>query len=242
MAIRVASKKEVVEHIVSGVAHEIRNPLSIIRLATEELQHILSQIGTAEELKKQAKDRIGDILQNVQRVTDISEQICQFTKKQNQQFTKLNLHSVMEDSIRSTKHLFPKDSIQLFFRWNATDPSVYGNGVQLTQVFVNLITNALEAIQQEKNGSKIFLETNSLDTGSVIVKVKDDGPGISKENLNRVFEPFFTTKRGKKNQGIGLALVADIIADHGGTIQASSEGGEGCEFIIQLPHDRRLPR
>ncbi|HCR41499.1 MAG TPA: hybrid sensor histidine kinase/response regulator, partial [Lachnospiraceae bacterium] len=117
------------------------------------------------------------------------------------------------------------------------DIILYCNGVQIAQVFVNILVNAAQAIKSQKryNMGTIRIVARQTDP-NIIIRFEDDGPGIPKENLSKIFEPFFTTKEIGKGTGLGLSISYDIIVNkHNGSINVRSEYGHGCVFTIVLP-------
>jgi histidine kinase len=120
-------------------------------------------------------------------------------------------------------------------------PLILANANRLEQVFINLLTNARDAIEEkwedadyEGEAKKILLQT-SLNDGMVIIEVKDTGAGIPESVLDRIFEPFFTTKKVGKGTGLGLSISYGIVQDYGGIIKAETKKGRGSDFIIRFP-------
>jgi signal transduction histidine kinase len=113
-------------------------------------------------------------------------------------------------------------------------PEIVGSQDQLQQVFMNLISNAAQAMEPKEGGLLLIESGTSPADGQVLVQIKDTGVGIPPENLPRLFEPFFTTKK-RKGVGLGLSVAYGIIQDHGGSIGVQSTVGEGSTFTIKLP-------
>jgi signal transduction histidine kinase len=119
---------------------------------------------------------------------------------------------------------------------DASTPAVVGRRGQLTQVFVNLVTNACHAIQDAGRGEngKIEITSTPLDDGGVRIVVGDNGKGISPENVIRIFDPFFTTKTEGRGTGLGLSIVRSIVEGHGGRVWVRSVVGSGTSFVVEL--------
>jgi len=117
-------------------------------------------------------------------------------------------------------------------------PKVRGSANQLQQVFINLITNARDAMDAKGGKGQLTVSTEvSRTDASILIELVDNGVGMDAETVSKMFEPFFTTKTEGKGTGLGLSIVARIIREHGGTIEVQSELGQGCKFNICLPLD-----
>jgi signal transduction histidine kinase len=122
--------------------------------------------------------------------------------------------------------------------------TVWGNEHQLIQVVVNLLQNALDALKKKHfpDGEKPRLTIDATMQGEhAIIKIRDNGPGISQDNLSKIFDPFFTTKDVGEGMGLGLAIVYRIIQAHDGRINVNSVENEFCEFVLELPVEREAP-
>ena len=114
-------------------------------------------------------------------------------------------------------------------------PQFFGEEDQLQQVFMNLISNAVEAMEELGGGVLNIKTEHPIKSGKIIVSFKDFGVGIPSENLSKLFEPFFTTKKKGKGVGLGLSVAYGIIQEHGGSIKVKSEQGKGATFTIEIP-------
>ncbi|MBE9563051.1 MAG: GHKL domain-containing protein [Proteobacteria bacterium] len=115
-------------------------------------------------------------------------------------------------------------------------PHIMCSPAQINQVFLNLLVNAIHAIHDEKDNGIIKITTKKHEQ-HVEISIKDDGKGITPENLSRIFEPFFTTKRSGKGTGLGLAITTKIIKEHKGELRVASKVGQGTTFTINLPFE-----
>jgi signal transduction histidine kinase len=222
----------------SGVAHEINNPLAVIQDSAGWLQQILEKpemqsLPRREDFKK-GLDRINTA---VKRAGKITQQLLQAVKTQTTEmadpstFVEVNLKKLSDEAITlvgpeaSLKHI----AIQL--KSPETDPVAWTDPLQLLQVLLNLLSNAIQAT--DDGGQVVIRLDTSLEEAKIIVT--DTGCGISKENISRIFEPFFTTKEADQGTGMGLYVSWGIITGLGGLITVESEVDKGTTFMITLP-------
>ena len=224
--------------LVAGVAHEINNPVSFIVGNVEPLrQHLDTLRGLAAryqdaELAAEA-ERVRRILEIIargaERTAGIVNDLRTFSRVGEGHARPTDLHEGLEMSIRLLR---PKwsDRIEIH-RDFGTLPPVSASPGPLNQVFMNLLSNACDAIDGRGN---VWVRTR-CDDGYVTVTVRDDGRGIAPDVRSRIFDPFFTTKPPGKGTGLGLAISYGIVQQHGGSITVSSEPGRGTEFEVKLP-------
>ncbi|MBW9259668.1 MAG: histidine kinase [Candidatus Thiodiazotropha sp. (ex. Lucinisca nassula)] len=216
--------------LAAGVAHEIGNPVTGIASLAQNLRH--------EDDPELIKESINEILNQTQRITDIVKTLMNFSRSgglgaDTQNFI---VHDVVEEAIRLVK--LTHDGRQIRFINNCNSEwSIEGDRQAISQVLVNLLTNACHA---STPGSSVEIKANEI--GDLIrLQVVDQGEGISEENLGYLFEPFFTTKAPGEGTGLGLAIAYKIVSDHKGAITIDSEQGEGTRVIMDLPrnfHDK----
>lgn len=213
----------------AGIAHEINNPLGAIILNTSS---IIEDISENSELSEYQED-MQLILEQAERCKKIVSDLLNFSRKNAVDKEPTNLDSIIRNSPQSA---VKPESVKLKINTNFKDPVAEVHGDKITQIIVNLIMNAVDAM--EKEGT---IEISGYDTeDQMIIKVKDDGPGIPKEKKNKIFEPFFTTKQMGKGTGLGLAVTYGIIKTHKGDISVESnddpsQGPTFTEFTITLP-------
>lgn len=224
--------------LAAGVAHELNNPLtSIIGFAEGLKRRLLKLKGRAdEEALEDIRDYVDIIFKESHRCRDIVQNLLSFSRQAASEFTAVDLNRVIAETIKLLhNHLkrYPRGVIHLDPEENL--PDVPGNPSDLKQVVLNLLLNALDAVQ---SGGTVTVSTFVNCSGNVGVAVEDTGCGISAEDLKKVFVPFFTTKPAGKGIGIGLSTCRDIVQGHGGKISVCSQEGFGSSFVVVLPCQR----
>jgi len=224
-----AEKLASIGQLAAGVAHEINNPLGTILLYTSLLK---------KEVKKnqddsQSLEDLELIAQETNRCKNIVSNLLNFARQGKLHITEFDISDLI-NSILKTIRIKPEYKGILFStECKAYDTTIEGDSDQLRQVFINVITNACEALTESET-KKINIKISSTDS-EFTIEISDTGAGIPKENMGKLFTPFFTTKKMGKGTGLGLAIVYGIIKMHRGEIRAVSEQGQGSTFIIRLP-------
>jgi two-component system NtrC family sensor kinase len=166
----------------------------------------------------------------IDRVQKIITDLKCFSNERPDNFTDVDISKCIDISLNLARHE-TKGKIKISREHEGCVPALQGSETQLSQVFLNLIVNAAQAMPE---GGDISIHTR-CDQDQCIVRVKDTGPGISEEIRENIFEPFFTTKAAGEGTGLGLAISQDIIRRHGGEITVQSQPGQGTTFTISLP-------
>jgi two-component system sensor histidine kinase HydH len=211
-------KMYTIGEMASRLAHDLQNPLTIIKNTIEILK--LKQ----PDLDKKTQENYERIERAVSRMSQLIRDILDYVRTSNLLMEKTSLVSLLQTI---TGDLNVPEDIKVILP--DEDVEIYGDIKQLEIVFSNLILNSIQAI--EKKG-KIMIQASETND-SVVIDVIDNGRGIEKENLRKIFEPLFTTKQG--GTGLGLASCKSIIENHGGTIECSSIADKGTVFTIRLP-------
>ena len=210
--------------LAAEVAHEIRNPLTVMKL----LYHSLN-------LKFEAKDpRTKDaqiIEAKIEQLNKIVEQILDFARTTEPQFAPVNLNDLVDELSLLVRHKLANQGVKLVRDLQSDLPLVLGDAPQLEQAFLNLILNAAEAMA---DGGTLTIKTMALQTAQVGVAFKDTGTGMTKEQQQRAFKTVLATTKAK-GTGIGLAIVGRIIETHHGQIRILSRPGRGTTLRITLP-------
>ena len=229
--------------LAAGVAHEINNPLASIAMCAESLEgrvhDLLEQAqgegGNAERSSDQQRDVIANYLQMIQseafRCKEITEKLLDFSRMGQAKRQETDLGQLVEGVIDMIGHLGKYQRKHIEFRC-AKPVQAPVNGQEIKQVVLNLLTNALDSV--EENGT-VRIELGARDAMAEL-SVADDGCGMEPGVLEHVFEPFFTRRRAGQGTGLGLSITHRIVADHGGTIEAHSDGPDrGAVFRVRLP-------
>ncbi len=212
--------------LVSGVAHEINNPLtSVIGF---------SQLLLDSDLPGNVKADLKIVNNEAKRTAKIVSNLLTFVRKQKEGKVLIDVNEPINRVLELRSSEQRVNNIQVITRFASNLSAVMGNTSQLQQVFFNIVINAeFFMIEAHKKGN---LTITTERTGDFVrVSFSDDGPGISTENMSKLFTPFFTTKEVGKGTGLGLSICTGIITEHDGKIYAHSEPGNGATFIVELP-------
>lgn len=232
-----AEKMATIGLLAAGVAHEINNPLTAISGFSQGLRRRLPQL--EQHLKDTAllDDYVEylDIIHNeCLRCRDIVQSLLTFSPRKAPVFSRVDLNPLVKNVMRLLHHRvkhFPPEMIKLTLKPEL--PAIKGNPAELEQVILNLILNALDAVEETQG--EILLRTHHNNEGYNTLEVIDNGRGIDTDNLQKLFEPFFTTKPVGQGIGIGLSTCYHIIQAHGGEIAVDSTPGKGAVFTVTLP-------
>jgi two-component system NtrC family sensor kinase len=231
----------------AGFAHEINNPLQIIKSEHALIEMILADLKDKQQLKqsgdlKDLEDSIAQIKQQVNRCADITQAILQFGRKEEPESRDIDLKSFIAEVVGVITKKASVHGIGIEQQIAADLPAVHGDPRHLQQVLVNLLNNAIDATiaRHGASGGEIRIESARPENRHVEIKVSDNGSGISAENLNKIFTPFFTTKPVGKGTGLGLSVCFGIVQKMGGTMSVTSQEGFGTTFTIRLPFRRQL--
>jgi len=234
-----ASKMSTLGQMAAGIAHEISQPLNVIQICADFFLKMIDrgQIIEAADLKSMA----GDISSNVQRASGIIQHMRDFSRQSDVLRHRLNINDPIRDVFKVLGHQVRVHQIELQLELDPDIPLIMADHNRLEQVFINLVTNALDAMD-EKNSRPEFAESEkrlkiqSCSEGDrVTVIVSDTGIGMSEALQHKIFEPFFTTKQVGKGTGLGVSISYGIVKDYDGTIDINSKVGEGTTFKLQFP-------
>jgi two-component system NtrC family sensor kinase len=221
-----AEKMAALGQLVSGVAHEVNNPLSGIVGFTDLLLE-------NPELPDFARENLGIILQEAERTRLIVQNMLRFAREMPPQRELVQINVVLQQTLKLRSYGLSNRNVEMVERLAENLPVVVADPHQLEQVFLNILNNAFDAIEQGGRSGRIEVETAAR-AETVEICFRDNGPGIS--NPERIFEPFFTTKPVGKGTGLGLSICYGIIQAHDGEIVCrNNANAEGCTFLIRLP-------
>ena len=226
----------------AGFAHEINNPLQIIKSEQALVQMILSDLKAQNQLKPSddltdLEDSIDQIKQQVDRCADVTQAILQFGRKGEPVSQNIDLRSLIPDVVAMVAKKASVHGIGIDQQIAANIFPVYGDPRHLQQVLVNLLNNAIDATiaRHGASGGEIRIESGPSENRHITIRVSDNGSGISAENLKKIFTPFFTTKPVGKGTGLGLSVCYGIIDKMGGKMTVTSKENVGTTFTIVLP-------
>jgi len=221
-----AEKMAAVGQLVSGVAHEVNNPLTAILGFADLLME-------SRDLPESARKDMRVILQEAQRTKQIVQNLLSFARQMPQQRRPVQLNTILRRTVQLRAYDFHSHGVEVNEEFDQALPEVIGDSQQLQQVFLNIVNNAYDAVHENSRPPRIdIVTTNQGDY--VEVWFRDNGYGIT--NPEKIFDPFFTTKEVGKGTGLGLSICYGIVREHGGEILChNNENSEGATFIVRLP-------
>jgi len=225
-----AGKLATLGELTTGVAHELNNPLNNTGLFVGNAIDLL-ELGVGN--KDQIVGELRRAMQQVRKATEIISHLRTFGRVASVSHEAVSLRQVIEGALSLMQEQLRLREIGVTVDLGPEEPVVVGNPIQLEQVFINLLTNARDAVAESPR--KAIRISGSLGPEGVEVAFTDTGEGIPPGVERRIFDPFFTTKEVGKGTGLGLSITYGIIKEHGGTISVVSPPGEGATFLIHLP-------
>lgn len=226
-----AAKLASIGRLAAGVAHEINNPLAIINEKAGLMKDILQTSGDFPN-RENFIAQIKGISDSLNRCRTITHRLLGFARRMDVTPVETDVNETITEVLGFVEREMFYKNIQLTLNLADKLPLVLIDKGQLQQVFLNIINNAVDAVNSE---GLISIGTELKDKDTIRVTIKDNGVGIPKEALKHIFEPFFTTKEKGKGTGLGLSITYGIIIRLGGTITVKSEEGKGTSFFIELP-------
>jgi signal transduction histidine kinase/putative methionine-R-sulfoxide reductase with GAF domain len=220
----------------AGVAHEIRTPLSVIRLAAYDVREMLNEATQANRLRHimhEAQEQLTLIERNVLDCNRVIENLLQFAREAKHEPTWLDVNVLLKGCLTLAEKDIALQGIQVVEQFEEV-PLVFAGEDDFKQIFSNLILNAVQAMP---HGGTLSLSTTTNDS-AVVVSVTDTGHGIPADVMEHIFDPFFTTKEPGKGTGLGLSICRKIIERMNGSISVESTVGKGTTFTVRLPVDR----
>lgn len=213
--------------MVTGIAHELSNPLTSILGYSQRLLVRKEPSGGGDEARQ--------IYEEAERASTILRQLLLNAREARPERKRVSLNQVVQRALELQRFGSAAEKIRIELDLDPTLPFVTGDAGQLQQVLMNLIGNARQAIVQEGKAGTITLRTARNGDRRAILQVIDDGPGIPQTILSRIFDPFFTTKPEGVGTGLGLAIVLSVVREHGGQVSVSSPPEGGVTFTVELP-------
>ncbi|MBW2064039.1 MAG: PAS domain S-box protein [Deltaproteobacteria bacterium] len=234
-----ASKMATLGEMATGIAHELNQPLSVIKTASNL---ILKKVRNKEPIKEEVMETLAEEMDSqVDRASKIINHLREFGRQADVKKKEVQVNDVLMRALDIFSQQLKLRGIEVIRDMEKTLPPIMADSNRLEQVFINLLTNARDAIEErqereapEKTPKQIRISTRVSD-GSVVIEVEDTGSGIPEKIRDRIFDPFFTTKKVGKGTGLGLAISYGIIRDYDGTIDVKSRVNEGSTFIVNFP-------
>ena len=212
--------------LVSGVAHELNNPINNIILTIDSL------VGGRKKTDERREELLNDILTQAIRASGIVKNLLDFSRAETSTNQDVDLTRLLEETVKIAGNQITINKIDLHLNIAPELPLIWGNRQGLQQVFLNLIVNAVQAMP---DGGELTVEAEEDKNRRITVRVQDTGGGIPPEHLTHIFDPFFTTKKVGQGTGLGLSVSYGIIKKHGGRIDVDSRPGKGSTFTVIMP-------
>lgn len=236
LKIRQQQKLEAIGTLAGGVAHEINNPINgIINYA---------QLIVDDAQSEMSIQYAHSIIQESERISEIVRNLLQFSRQEKQSHSYANVYDIINRTVSLLGSMLKKDQIILEIEIDDELPDTKCRSQQIQQVLMNLLTNARDALNEKypnfNENKRIKVSGKCIEHDArrwIRISVKDNGNGVSKEILEKIFEPFFSTKPKNLGTGLGLSISHGIIKDHHGSITITTEEGNYCEFIVEIPVD-----
>jgi signal transduction histidine kinase len=224
-----AEKMAALGQTISGVAHELNNPLATILSWAERLSQ-------RKALDETLRSGLETILGESERAARIVRNLLTFARKRQTTRAMVDVNAIIRETLALRSYEQRVCNIEVIEALAAGLPLVFADGHQIQQVLLNLIINAEQAMLSANGRGVIVVRTwHDADQESVVLEINDDGPGIADELQPKIFDPFFTTKEVGKGTGLGLTVAYAIVQEHGGRIRLESRPGAGASFYVELP-------
>jgi PAS domain S-box-containing protein len=229
-----------VGRLAAGVAHEINNPLAVIAEAAGYLEDVLSGVSDGEDiLEQELREGLPVIVTQVKRCRSITHRLLSFARKSEARVEVADVNEALEEILLFLEKEARMANVQIHRQYPPDIPRVNIEEVQLEEILINLITNAIQAMTKRGHGNVWILAGE--EHGKVILTVRDDGPGIDEAVRDRLFDPFVSTKPPGQGTGLGLSICYGIVKRYDGEIRVESAPGKGATFQVVLPVFRKPP-
>jgi C4-dicarboxylate-specific signal transduction histidine kinase len=227
-----AGKLATLGELTTGVAHELNNPLNNIGLY---VGNVIDRIRLGEADSESLVEDLGKAMEQVRKATEIISHLRTFGRAARVSIEQVDVDDVIERSLLLVQEQLRLRGIEVELELCPDELLVVANPIQLEQVFINLLTNARDALADSKR--KTIRIASSRDDERIRIAFSDTGPGIPRELQQRIFDPFFTTKEVGTGTGLGLSITYSILKEYGGGISVDSRPGKGATFLVELPAD-----
>ncbi|MCF6092479.1 ATP-binding protein [Microaerobacter geothermalis] len=231
-----ADKLAAIGLLASGLAHEINNPLGVLSIYSEDLQDRLKEEDVNQLYQSGEIERYLETIQKqIDRCKTITQNLLNFSRKSTKELEPVSVHETINEVTVLLHHKIKKNHILLEQNFASKDPLVLAKSGEIHQVILNILTNAIDAVE----GKQGVIQISTYDAkGKLYIEIKDNGIGITEEERKRVFEPFYTTKPPGKGTGLGLSVCYGLIKNLGGNIYLESTWKKGTLVRLEFPHWR----
>jgi two-component system NtrC family sensor kinase len=227
-----AHKMEAIGRLAAGIAHEINNPLAIINEKAGLIKDFLEFSGDIAQDKEKFLGLIQGIFESVGRCRTITHRLLGFSRRVDVSYNTIDLNDTLKEVIEFIEKEMLYKNIRLEMNLREDIPKITSDKGQLQQVFLNILNNAVDAVDK---GGVIIIKTDMRDSDTVLVSIQDSGHGIPEQILKHIFEPFYTTKDKGRGTGLGLSISYGIIRKLGGNIFVKSAVNQGTTFTVEFP-------
>jgi len=226
--------------LVAGVAHEINQPLQVLKVTADGMVYSHEQ-GKAFEADKVA-EKCRRISRQVDRISNIVNRLRDFVARSHSERTgAVDLNDVRQNAVELLRERMKVHNIRLREQLSAERPTIWGNSARLEEIFINLLVNAIQAMDLIDAENKEIVITTTCQNEKVLLEISNNGPAIPEDIVNTVFTPFFTTKINQENMGLGLSIVHSIVTDHRGKISVANQEA-GVSVQMEFPRHIALQK
>ncbi|MNU39771.1 Sensor histidine kinase TmoS [compost metagenome] len=218
----------------ASIAHEVNQPLAAV---TTNAEAGLRWLNREEPNIGEVSSAIQRIMNEAHRASEVIRRIRALSRKAEPLYLSINVHEVLQEALMLVRRETRRNRVNIELKSTSDALWVFGDRIQLQQVIINLLLNALQALSCiQPRGRRILIQLSTTLNNDVLLCVHDNGPGINAQNFSKLFNPFFTTK--SEGMGMGLSICRSIIESHGGRIWAESEPGHGAQMYFSLPSQK----
>jgi signal transduction histidine kinase len=219
----------------ASVVHEINNPIAGILNLIMLIKRIVEEDALGQNEIEQFKQYLSLMETETRRTSRIVSNLLAFSRQSKMEPKRLSINRLIEQTLFINSNLLKIAGVKVKTKLDPDLPDLLGSEDQLQQVFMNLVSNAAEAMETDVGGVLTIETRHILNEDLLQVDFEDTGSGIPQENMSKLFEPFFTTKKKGKGVGLGLSVAYGIVQEHGGSIYVKSKMGQGTTFHVKLP-------
>jgi len=233
-----AGKMAALGELAAGIAHELNQPLTGIKGYAQELTSVVLPI-ISGTVKEEVRTDLTEIVSCADKMSKIIGYLRTFVRKSVEEHKVTDIHDAIEEAMKMLGRQFASRGIVVVRKYGKDISKVYANPLQLEQVFINLFTNARDAISEAKRTEGLIEVKTRENENYIEILFKDNGSGMNQMTQKKAFNPFFTTKEVGQGMGLGLSLSYGILSKLHGSIFVESEVGKGTEFLVKIPKDFR---